>query len=516
MEQNIFSTFKKESPSSDNSSQPSPTENIFSEFKKPELSFKEKVQGAKQHLGRVGISELLATPKTIADLVKFGSHFLAQKGVEQQISEGKVPDPKSLKFTENILKFLGFPSEVLKKIGYPDAEQFEDMLIKFSEATGQKQVPKEPRNDLEKGARTAAPYISPSLIGSVEKLPQRLLTGTLSGISAAVAEKMGAGTGGQIGAAFAIPALLHTIANIKSGKFTPSTKELQELKKFGEGFGLSESELIPLLQTDFKRKALEKISKPTTAAAEVLESAETKLGHAFESVKADARKIPGASMQQTEKLVSIFAEIEGQLAESHMPGADKIAARDKIRQAMESIKKNGLTASNIIETWQDINRTVDWGAYRGGKKDLARLKAPFKEILRELDPTVAHNYEKINELWGRMAKMKESIGTNQLKKVIDYGEAFGFLGSIVSAPFTGKWEPIAAFIGVELSRRLATKMLTDPKYQNLYLKTAQAVKTGSKAVALKAFNELTTDLVEDFPEESQKVDWKKLQESLTK
>jgi len=75
---------------------------------------------------------------------------------------------------------------------------------------------------------------------------------------------------------------------------------------------------------------------------------------------------------------------------------------------------------------------------------------------------------------------------------------------------------LGTYLSVDLSQKLATKLLTDPKYQNILLKSANAIKTGSRSTGLKTFNELRDQLIKDFPEEAKKVDWKDLQKDSLK
>src|SRR5690554_6116043 len=147
------------------------------------LSFIDQAKGIGQHFGRRALGQALAAPKTLADVIKFGSNWLAQQGVEQKLSKGEVPSEEGLKITQTFLKGLGFPSELLDKIHYPDVDEMEGHVRDFYEFVGGEgsQAPLEPRTKLERGASTVGDYVGGSAIGGVKKLGERLLMGALGG-----------------------------------------------------------------------------------------------------------------------------------------------------------------------------------------------------------------------------------------------------------------------------------------------------------------------------------------------
>ena len=487
----------------------------FSPKDETPLSAAEKVRGVGQHYGRAVLSEVMGSPKTISDFVKFGSNWMAQKGVEQKLKKGEKLEPERLKKTQTILKGLGFPSELLEKIKYPSPEEWNPMIKSFYEKFGGEQAPVEPRNPAEKRAKTIGGYTGASLIGGLKTLPERLLYGTIGGAGAAEVEARGGGTGAQLGVAIGLPALISIASQIKSGKFRPSSEHLKNLKAFGEEIGLTEGELTAILQSEGKTSFFSKAAKPTKESIAKFGSIEGKLGEAYDAIRANVKGLPPATVEQTTKLIGEFDGIVKQLKKSAMPGDDKLAAIKKIEEAGVKIANEGLGFEGIMETYFDVNRTVNWSAYKGGKKDLAKIKQPLKDLAKEISPIEGRNFEKVTELYHRFKQVEKSIGIDQYKKIANYGKYYATLGAITSEMATGNFKAIpatlGAFLGVELSQRLATKMLTDPKYQNIAIKAANAVKSGSRATGMKVFGELRDQLIDDFPEMAKDVDWKDLQ-----
>lgn len=485
---------------------------IFEELamQKPSKSKKEGFEKAAtdviQQGGRKFLSSALGSPRLFAEFLKSGSEYLAEKGA----GEGGEIDP----FTQKVLTGLGLPESLLNKIGYPDQEGFEEMIMKLGEATGAKQLSEEPQTGAGRRAAKVGEFAGTAALGGPKSLAERLLFGGIGGLGAAEAEERGTGAGGQIGAAFALPALVQAIASIKTGKFKPNTQELEDLAKFARSQGLTEAEIVPLLQSQGKQKALGKLAKGDTKIAETLSSAEGKLGNAFERLKEQSRDLPPATRKQTKNLINDFDGVSENLKLSKLPPNDKVEAIKKIEEAINNVAGTGINPEEIISTWQDINSTVNWNAYKGGKKDLAKLKKPLQSLYEEISPEGAASFGKINDLWGRLKSIEKNIGPNNFKSLTSYGKGIIYLGKIVNNLAAGDIDGLiksgSTILGVELSQNLAKKMLTDPKYQNLGIKAAQAIKNGSRPQILKAYEELNSKVVEDFPEESKKVDWNSL------
>jgi len=474
---------------------------------------KNSVKEFGKEFGVEGLSELIATPKNVADFIDFGSNWLAQKGLEEKIKKGEKINPEDVKFTQSVLDILGFPKRALDYVKYPSTEQVSETIREFGKSKGYDlEKPKEPTLAQQRG-ETIGQFAGGAAFGGPRKLIQRMIMGSIAGAGAQTGKELELGKGGELGLAFALPVMLQLGSQIKSGKFTPSTKELQQLKDFGRNvLGLTEEEITPLLQTEKKIASLGKIAKPTEKVLEQLAGAETKLGKGYEKLRAEAIKLPPADGREVNKLLDSFEKTSEKLKLSDFPSTEKVQVIDKIEKAAEKISKEGITAAGVIESYQDINKTVDWHKVRGGKKELAEIQKSYKEILQNIDPKVAHDFNKINELYSKFKNIESAINSNQYKNFVDYGKYAAFLGVVGKSAMSGDITTIAqstgVYLGYELSRKFATKLLTDPKYQNILIKSTNAVKNGSRAAGVRSFNEFAEQLSKDFPDDAKKVDWK--------
>lgn len=473
----------------------SKSSNPFDELAIQEQSKIHPAKAIVQQGGRKFLANAIASPRTGAEILSSVSHLAAQKGVEQKIKRGETPSED--KFTENALKVLDFPKKTLEKF-WPDPQSAERGLKKVFEFLGSEQTPIEPETPGQERAATIGEFGGSSVLGGPKKLAERVLLGSLAGAGAQIGKEATGSKRGEFTGAVSLPAFLSLAYQIKSGKWKPGNKELQALQSFGKKLGLTEEELTPLLQSPAKIATLGKVATGTSKSAKALESAESKLGQAYETLKSDSKAFPGLSGPKRTKMLDSFDEIVTNLKKSALPPDEKVKVIQKIENAINHFGANGVHAEDIIETWLDINKTINWKAYSGGKKDLASLKAPLKEALQEIDPKLAKDFENINALWGKMKNIGGKITDKDMKKWVDYGESFAVLGSLVNAVVTGNWTPLETSIGAIAARRLANKMLTDPKYQNLYRRSVNAIKSSSKAEGLQILKEL--NLEGDEPE----------------
>lgn len=473
-----------------------------------------------QQTGRKFLSGVGALPREAAELLSGGSQALARLGEEQAASEGREVSPKEKALTGKVLKAFDYPLRLLDKIGYPTQQQIEESLLGLSSLTGVHPSPLQPESAAGRIGSEVGEFAKYAAIGSPAQALSRLGFGALSGAGAGVAAEMGAGAGGQMGVAMALPFLLHAATQIKSGKLVPSSAELEALYASGRKMGLTNQELTPLLQSEGKLKGLGRVARISEQAKESLSSTEAKLGAQYDILRAQASTLPPSSKKSTGILLNDLEKIQDRLLLSKLPGTDKQAVIGKINNLSFDVAANGVTAPEIMATWQDINSTVNWNAYSGGKKDLASLKQPLKETLKRIDPKVAKDFEILNALYSKNKVAMKAIGPDSMKNMINYGKAGLLLTSVAKAAvggdLGGAGAAIGSYITAGLLQKLMGQMLTNPRYQQLGYRTINSIKKGTRQAAFKAVKDLSSQLIQDFPDEALQVDWDGLmRETLT-
>ena len=290
---------------------------------------------------------------------------------------------------------------------------------------------------------------------------------------------------------------------------------MKDLKKYGENLGLTENELTPLLQETRKVQGLSKLAKPTKKTEELFASIDKKLGGGYDAIKKQASQLPQAEAPIVRKLVDRFQKFQDRLELSDFPSSDKLKVIKKVENAAEKMAARGITAEGIMSSYHDVNKAVDWKSVKGGKKELAAIQKMYKDALKDINPEVASNFNKMNKLWSNYEKIKESIGLNKYKKYFEYGKYGALLSflakNVVTADVEGIATTLGTYLGGELARNVTTKMLTDPKYQNLLIRSANAVKNTSRSLGLKTMKDLADQISKDFPDLAKDVDWEEFQ-----
>ncbi len=358
-----------------------PSSSFFSDLPERKTTFK---SGTKA-LHKGATSSILSTPRAITGLLKHGSKALAKKGEELAEREGREISPNEAKFTEYVTKVLGYPEELLEKFGLPTYEEASEFV---QNKVGGKKISEDEMTDLERGLETAGSFLGGALtapIGSFGTGARAAATG-LAALGAGTASGLGGGAGSQIGAAIGVPAIVNAIKLIKTGKLSPTGKEARELYEFGKSKGMTDAQLTPILQSSGRKKVLGSVAQPTERAANAISASEGALGNIYQSIKEDTSKLKHADTRQEGKLLMRFDKIVSDLEKSKMPPEAKKQAIDKIKDFMGNVVQNGIGPEEIIETWQDINQSVDWRSFKTGKKVLGSLKEPMADLFKEISP----------------------------------------------------------------------------------------------------------------------------------
>jgi len=161
--------------------------------------------------------------------------------------------------------------------------------------------------------------------------------------------------------------------------------------------------------------------------------------------------------------------------------------KDAIKQ---TFRDQGPEGQKLASALEDANKS--WIKYLNAE-DMTEILAKvttedginFSKLSRSLDNP--NNYQMVSKALGKesasnMKKIAETASSIKgLEKIMVGGEVKKALGSsklaaLAYSAATGDISPIKAYIGVLAAGRLSTKLLTDPKYQNLRMKMLNAVK----------------------------------------
>lgn len=290
------------------------------------------------------------------------------------------------------------------------------------------------------------------------------------------------------------------------GKVAPSGKE-KTLAEGARKIGLSEKEITPLIQPEKKVATLSKIAKKGEKTKELFSSIKDKLGDSYESLKSAPIAQKNIPSKQTSNLIRKFVDIETDLTKTLQPSPDKEAAIKFINGATEKLIRDGATPEELINFWQDINKSVKWNSIQGGKKALARLKEPILETIKEIDPEMAKNFEVTNQLYSKYVNVAKKLKPDIIDSFANKAEMMA-VGPAAYGLATGNPYIFAGLAGERAIRVMAREMLINPYFQNLGNKFVQNLNSSSISGIRQGLSDTRKYLERKYPDE----DWKFLTE----
>lgn len=330
----------------------------------------------------------------------------------------------------------------------------------------------------------------------------------------AAATLAGAGVAGQGVREAGLPEALATGTEIAGsilpaliqGKVAPSGKG-KPLAEAGRAIGLTEQEITPLIQSEKKVLTLSKIAKKGGKTKELFGAIKDKLGDSYESLKSSPVAKADIPPKQASSLIRKFVDIETDLAKTLQPSPDKEAAIKFVNGATEKLIRDGATSEELINFWQDINKSVKWNSIQGGKKALAKLKEPLLETLKEVDPAMAQNFEMTNQLYSKYVNVAKKLKPDIIDSFANKAELMA-VGPAAYGLATGNPWVFAGLAGEHAMRTMAREMLINPYFQNLGNKFVQNLNSSSVSGIKQGLSEVKKLLEKKHPNE----DWKFLTE----
>lgn len=265
-----------------------------------------------------------------------------------------------------------------------------------------------------------------------------------------------------------------------------------EIIKTAKKFGLTDAQISPLIQSEFKQKWLSKLAPKKGRTENILSSTKSGLKTAYESL----RKTPGASIElnpeQRKRLLNRFSEIAFE-----MPSK----VRNEVALDFADLIKKPITGESLLNLYKDINKSL------GSKtKELSLFKEPIKQALKEISPELAEDFSKINELYFRFNNIAPKLKPDIISNLIGAAESLGLMGSLIY----GDPVLISKFLVEKGIRMGARELLLNPRLQKLTEKSLAALNQHKYGLAARIMNQvkehafkIDRKLGESFPEFSE-------------
>lgn len=286
------------------------------------------------------------------------------------------------------------------------------------------------------------------------------------------------------------------------------------------------------------------LNKAFPGLEEGIPSMEKAASEVYGKVAENAKNLP---IKDASKLNSTIEEVMADVENTLANTPDEKTFVNFLKEATDKLKNNS-SADTFINFYQRLNKMGRW--IDPSKKEilLTKVKDSLKETFRRQGPQgekLASEFETANKAWQRLSQAEEvssmlassfteeganfqklyntvqkpknykqlekSVGkesASKLKQIAKTGKdisnfqkKFGSLSKsgwlagakasqLIGALVTQNWGLVASTLGTEVASRLATRMLTDPKFQDLTLRTLHAVKNSSPRVLSDAGNRM--------------------------
>jgi len=292
-----------------------------------------------------------------------------------------------------------------------------------------------------------------------------------------------------------------------SKRVAPRSSSAQILAEGGRKLGLSEKQLAPLMHSEKKLATLSNIAKKGEKTKNVLASVKEKLGDSYSNIKESLAKSGKVSPLIQKETTQKFQKIRNDLGKTLHPSTDKEAAIKFIDSAIEKMDKTGATPEELINFWQDINKSVRWNSIQGGKKSLSRLKEPIMSALNKVDPLAAKDFEMTNQLYSKYAQVAKRLKPGIIDTFISKAEILGIPSAGFALVEGNPWVlgGLASEAGL---RTLAREMIINPYFQNISNKLVKNFNSGSVKAIKDLTNQASEYMTRKYPDE----DWEFLKE----
>lgn len=333
---------------------------------------------------------------------------------------------------------------------------------------------------------------APWLAGGPEKLAANALRGALSGTAGQAVEALGGGPLLQTGAELVAGNIKSAVSkrlspsarelSLSSGKTIPQNKLVEEASRLG----LTDTQITPLIQSENKQKLISQLASKGKATQQALLNTNKGINNIYESLLAR----PEASKSMTSSALEIFEQELARAAKTTR--TENLSA---LKAPLDRFFASSRTGEDLILLHKDITKAG---------KEVSHFKDPIKKALSSIDKDLGMDYALANDFKSRYydiaAKLKpgkfEEFITSPMGKVIGTGVATLITQQDPSLII----KTLGGLAAGNAVRKLFSKMLTNPRYQNMSKKFIESLNQNkpqaAQIIARNYIKELHNDKID--------------------
>lgn len=321
----------------------------------------------------------------------------------------------------------------------------------------------------------------PSLLVSGGSVPNQLLKATGAAGASTIAKEMGASEPVQ-----SIAELL-TLLTPDLKKLIKEGKSNKEIIDFARKKGVTEESLSPILKKPTTQRGLGKLAFKRGKLSKNLNTAKEEIGEIYNQIDTYPSAQETLSRQSGSKLINDLKDKINRLPNS---------VSSKIEKDLIKLEKSQLSARDIMDFYRSIGKNIGSNA-----KELSILKEPVVDSLFKIDPTLANDFVKTNELYSKWAQASKILSPSLASDLIEGSIPIQFIYGLATAnPIMMKG--VLAEIGI---KKISTELLTNPRLQNLSKKMIESIKQNKLAIAQNIWNQISNEIGKKDPKIGKKL-----------
>ena len=259
----------------------------------------------------------------------------------------------------------------------------------------------------------------------------------------------------------------------------------KDLIAFAKKIGMTDEEITPLIQSNFKQKWLSKLSPKRGSTEKVLQQSKQALNRSYNMLQQSESAVGEISEQVNGKLINdLYNKIQ------EMPRS----IQNKIQGDLQDLLNNKITGRSLINFYADINSNI--GA---NTKQISLLKKPIRDALSTLSPELASDFDLMNKLYSKYYPIASKLKPNLTSDIISAAEALGIFGATFGITL-GHYPSIVAILGEQGARKFSQQMLLNPRFQQLSKKMIVAINNNKYGLAKKITQDIKKEVDKISPQ----------------
>lgn len=265
----------------------------------------------------------------------------------------------------------------------------------------------------------------------------------------------------------------------------------KDIIKMGKEFGLTNEQITPLIQKDFKTKWLSKLSPKRGRTQKVLDESRKGLGEAYDVIKKSPTAMQELPTGAKENLLTKFQEVSKDLPSSVV---------EKIEKDLANFLDRPMTGESLMTLHKHINKAT--GPFT---KELVAFKKPIADAITAVSPELGQQFQNLNNLYSRYASIAGKLKPTIVSDLVTAGEAIGLVGGAIY----GDYNIVQKMLIEQGAKITAREVLLNPRVNQLVEKFLLALNQHKWGLASKIGNQVNDEIkkmdneidIQEFTEE---------------